>query len=44
MRVGDAVDDEWLVVWLLREVSRRWPELVLRLAKLMPKEPTELME
>lgn len=30
MRVGDAVDDEWLVVWLLREVSRRWPELVIR--------------
>lgn len=22
MRVGDAVDDEWLVVWLLREVSK----------------------
>lgn len=30
MRVGDSVDDEWLVVWLLREVSRRWPELVIR--------------
>lgn len=30
MRVGDAVDDEWLVVWLLREVSRRWPELIMR--------------
>lgn len=30
MRVGDAVDDEWLVVWLLREVSRKWPELVMR--------------
>lgn len=30
MRVGDAVDDEWLVVWLLREVSRRWKELVIR--------------
>ncbi|WVQ76264.1 hypothetical protein IAR50_005929 [Cryptococcus sp. DSM 104548] len=29
MRVGDAVDDEWLVVWLLREVSRKWPELVI---------------
>ncbi|BEI84682.1 hypothetical protein CcaverHIS002_0500830 [Cutaneotrichosporon cavernicola] len=29
MRVGDAVDDEWLVVWLLREVSRTWPELVV---------------
>jgi hypothetical protein len=30
MRVGDAVDDEWLVVWLLREVSQKWPELVIR--------------
>lgn len=30
MRVGDAVDDEWLVVWLLREVSRRWPDIVMR--------------
>ncbi|TXT05023.1 hypothetical protein VHUM_03843 [Vanrija humicola] len=29
MRVGDAVDDEWLVVWLLREVSKRWPDLVI---------------
>jgi hypothetical protein len=24
MRVGDCVDDEWCVVWLLREISRRW--------------------
>jgi hypothetical protein len=24
MRVGDCVDDEWCVVWLLREVSRKW--------------------
>lgn len=29
MRVGDAVDDEWLVVWLLRGVSARHPELAL---------------
>jgi hypothetical protein len=29
MRVGDAVDDEWLVVYLLREVSKRWPELII---------------
>jgi hypothetical protein len=29
MRVGDAVDDEWLVVYLFREVSKRWPELVI---------------
>lgn len=24
MRVGDSVDDEWLAVWLLKEVSSRW--------------------
>ncbi|KIY51330.1 SGT1-domain-containing protein [Fistulina hepatica ATCC 64428] len=24
MRVGDCVDDEWCVVWLLRELSRKW--------------------
>lgn len=30
MRVGDAVDDEWLVVWLLREVSKKWKDLVIR--------------
>ena len=30
MRVGDAVDDEWLVVWLLREVSKKWSEVVIR--------------
>lgn len=30
MRVGDAVDDEWLVVWLLREISRKWDDIVIR--------------
>ena len=30
MRVGDAVDDEWCVVWLLREICKKWPELVIR--------------
>jgi hypothetical protein len=29
MRVGDAVDDEWLVVYLLRQVSKHWPELII---------------
>ena len=29
MRVGDAVDDEWLVVYLLRQVSRRWPDVII---------------
>ena len=24
MRVGDCDDDEWLVVWLLREISSQW--------------------
>lgn len=24
MRVGDSVDDEWLVVWLLKEISAKW--------------------
>jgi hypothetical protein len=28
MRVGDCVDDEWLVVWLLREASRQWDVVV----------------
>lgn len=29
MRVGDAVDDEWLVVWLLRQISERHPTLAI---------------
>ncbi|WVO14827.1 hypothetical protein L204_102466 [Cryptococcus depauperatus] len=29
MRVGDAVDDEWLVVWLLKQVSEKWPEFII---------------
>jgi hypothetical protein len=24
MRVGDSIDDEWCVVWLLRQVSEKW--------------------
>ncbi|KAF8489579.1 SGT1 protein-domain-containing protein [Gautieria morchelliformis] len=24
MRVGDCVDDEWCVVWLLRDITRQW--------------------
>ncbi|GAA5828236.1 hypothetical protein JCM3770_005413, partial [Rhodotorula araucariae] len=27
--VTDAVDDEWLLVWLLREVSLRWDDAVI---------------
>jgi hypothetical protein len=29
MRVGDCVDDEWCVVWLLKEVSMKW-DVVIR--------------
>jgi hypothetical protein len=29
MRIGDSVDDEWLVVWLLRDISKTWPELLI---------------
>lgn len=29
MRVGDCVDDEWCVVWLLREISSKW-DLAIR--------------
>ena len=29
MRIGDSVDDEWLVVWLLRDISSTWPELLV---------------
>ncbi|ORX34672.1 SGT1 protein-domain-containing protein [Kockovaella imperatae] len=31
MRVGDSIDDEWCVVWLLKEISEKWPELVISL-------------
>ena len=30
MRVGDCVDDEWCVVWLLKEISAKW-DLAIRL-------------
>ncbi|RPD81718.1 SGT1-domain-containing protein [Lentinus tigrinus ALCF2SS1-7] len=28
MRVGDCIDDEWCVVWLLRELSSKWDLVV----------------
>jgi hypothetical protein len=28
MRVGDCVDDEWCVVWLLKEISAKWDVVV----------------
>ena len=33
MRVGDCVDDEWLTVWLLKQISSKW-EVVIRLLSL----------
>lgn len=29
MRIGDCVDDEWLAVWLLKQISSKW-DLVIR--------------
>lgn len=29
MRVGDCVDDEWLTVWLLKQISSKW-DVVIR--------------
>lgn len=29
MRIGDSIDDEWCVVWLLREISNKW-DFVIR--------------
>lgn len=29
IRVGDCVDDEWCIVWLLREISSKW-DVVIR--------------
>ncbi|WWC58275.1 uncharacterized protein I303_100813 [Kwoniella dejecticola CBS 10117] len=29
MRVGDAVDDEWLVVWLLKKISEKRKDIVI---------------
>lgn len=34
MRVGDAVDDEWCLVWLLYRISEHWPDVVIRQARL----------
>jgi len=33
MRVGDCIDDEWCVVWLLREISKKW-DVAIRSAPL----------
>ena len=33
MRVGDCIDDEWCVVWLLREISKKW-DIAIRFVSL----------
>lgn len=39
VRVGDCVDDEWCVVWLLVEISKKW-DMVIRSAPLrLPRFP-----
>jgi len=35
MRVGDCIDDEWCVVWLLREISKKW-DVAIRSVPLYP--------
>ena len=35
MRVGDSVDDEWLAVWLLKEISARWDVAITLVASLL---------
>lgn len=43
MRVGDCVDDEWCVVWLLREVSEKWDVIIRSVASTAsPSSPTYL--
>lgn len=29
--VGESVEDEWWIVWLLREISKKWPEAVIEI-------------
>jgi len=38
MRVGDCVDDEWCVVWLLREISKKW-DIAIRSVSHRPPPP-----
>lgn len=39
IRVGDCVDDEWCVVWLLREISKKWDVAI----RFVPPLPTSLV-
>jgi hypothetical protein len=36
MRVGDSVDDEWCVVWLLREISSKWDVAIRHALPVIP--------
>ena len=36
MRVGDCIDDEWLVVWLLWEISGKWDVAIRSVSVLLP--------
>jgi hypothetical protein len=35
MRVGDCVDDEWCVVWLLKEISKKWNVIIRYVCRVM---------
>ena len=35
MRVGDCIDDEWCIVWLLTEVSSKW-DIVVKYVQFSP--------
>lgn len=28
MRVGDSIEDEWVAVWLIREITKKWQGVV----------------
>lgn len=36
MRVGESIDDEWVGVWLVRELTRRFPDVVGSCVLLLP--------
>lgn len=38
---GDNVEDEWFIVYLVREISRAFPELVARWGPALPREPLQ---
>lgn len=36
VRVGDCIDDEWCVVWLLREISKKWDTAIRSVSLHLP--------